>query len=81
MNFPGATEADGVCVGEHVPESLAVEAAARIKLLERQLIVLRLRHAAQAAVSARLDAILYGPLAGIIEARNRFYADSENRHG
>lgn len=26
-NFPGATEADGVCVGDHVPESLAVEAA------------------------------------------------------
>jgi len=29
-NFPGATEADGVCVGEHVAESLAAEAAAKI---------------------------------------------------
>lgn len=30
-NFPGATEADGVCVGEHVAESLAAEAADRIR--------------------------------------------------
>ena len=29
-NFPGATEADGVCVGDHVAESLATEAARRI---------------------------------------------------
>lgn len=29
-NFPGATEADGVCTGEHVPESIASEAARRI---------------------------------------------------
>ena len=33
-NFPDATEADGVCVGEHVPESLALEAANKIKRLE-----------------------------------------------
>lgn len=30
VNFSGATEADGVCVGEHVAESLADEAAERI---------------------------------------------------
>lgn len=30
-NFPGATEADGVCVGEHVAESIAEEAARRIR--------------------------------------------------
>lgn len=29
-NFPGAAEKDGVCVGDHVPESLAAEAAAEI---------------------------------------------------
>jgi hypothetical protein len=29
-NFPGATEQDGVCVGEHVPQSLAEEAAKKI---------------------------------------------------
>lgn len=29
-NFPNATEADGVCVGDHVAESLADEAAAKI---------------------------------------------------
>lgn len=29
-NFPGATEADGVCTGDHVPETLAAEAARRI---------------------------------------------------
>ena len=31
--FPGATEADGVCVGDHVAESLADEAADLIKRL------------------------------------------------
>ena len=34
-NFPGATEDDGVCVGEHVPETLAEEAASRILELQR----------------------------------------------
>ena len=29
-NFPGATEKDGVCVGDHVAESIAMEAAAEI---------------------------------------------------
>ena len=33
-NFPDATEADGVCVGEHVPGTIAEEAAARIAALE-----------------------------------------------
>lgn len=32
-NFPGATEEDGVCVGEHVAETLAMEAANRIQNL------------------------------------------------
>lgn len=32
-NFPGATEADGVCVGEHIAETLAMEAADIIKSL------------------------------------------------
>jgi hypothetical protein len=31
VNFPGATEDDGVCVGEHVAASLAVEAAERLR--------------------------------------------------
>jgi hypothetical protein len=34
-NFPDATEADGVCVGEHTPATIAAEAASRIKKLER----------------------------------------------
>ena len=29
-NFPGATEADGVCIGDHVPESLLAEAARKL---------------------------------------------------
>jgi len=33
-NFPDATEADGVAVGDHVAETLAVEAAKRIEKLE-----------------------------------------------
>lgn len=32
-NFPRATEADGVCTGDHVPVTLAVEAAEKIKAL------------------------------------------------
>ncbi|SPU44282.1 Lar family restriction alleviation protein [Brevundimonas diminuta] len=32
-NFPGATEENGVCVGEHVAESIADEAASRISAL------------------------------------------------
>lgn len=36
-NFPGATEENGVCVGDHVAESLADEAAKRIAELEAQL--------------------------------------------
>lgn len=35
-NFPGATEADGVCVGEHVAVTLAAEIAeAHVKALAR----------------------------------------------
>ena len=36
-NFPGATEADGVCVGEHVAQSIADEAASKIQELQRKL--------------------------------------------
>jgi hypothetical protein len=39
-NFPGATEEHGVCVGDHVAESLAMEAAAGLvdyKVLLKQL--------------------------------------------
>jgi len=36
QNFPDATEADGVCVGDHVPESIAAAAANRIRKLEEQ---------------------------------------------
>lgn len=32
-NFPGSTEAHGVCVGDHVAESIAAEAAERIEAL------------------------------------------------
>jgi uncharacterized small protein (DUF1192 family) len=36
-NFPAATEADGVCVGEHVAETIASEAASRIAMLQAEL--------------------------------------------
>jgi hypothetical protein len=32
-NFPGATEADGVCIGDHVAVTIAMEAADRITKL------------------------------------------------
>ena len=34
-NFPGADETNGVCVGEHVAESIASEAASRLAALEQ----------------------------------------------
>ena len=37
QNFPGATDANGVCVGDHVVQSLAEEAAKRIAELEARL--------------------------------------------
>lgn len=36
-NFPDATEDDGVCVGDHVAETLAMEAAAKIDRLTKTL--------------------------------------------
>ena len=33
-NFPGTTDADGVCVGDHTAESLAAEVADKIDRLE-----------------------------------------------
>ena len=36
-NFPGATEENGVCTGEHVAESIAAEAAAEIERLRAEL--------------------------------------------
>lgn len=33
-NFPGTTEKDGVCIGEHVAESLAIEAANTIRQMK-----------------------------------------------
>lgn len=36
-NFPAATEVDGVCVGDHVAESLAAEAAHRLAALDAAL--------------------------------------------
>lgn len=40
QNFPGATEENGVCVGEHVAESLAMEAARKIEQLGGLAVVL-----------------------------------------
>lgn len=37
-NFPGATEADGVCVGDHVAETLAKEAAQDIEKYRARLV-------------------------------------------
>lgn len=37
QNFPGATEADGVCIGEHVVDSIVAELARRFKEAEAAL--------------------------------------------
>ncbi len=49
-NFPGATEADGVCVGEHVAASLAAEAADKIRALLAEVELLRAEREAAKAV-------------------------------
>lgn len=36
-NFPDATEKDGVCVGEHIAETLAIEAVTRIEKMKTQI--------------------------------------------
>lgn len=51
-NFPGATEENGVCVGEHVAESIAMEAARVIA--EREKTIERLKEG--------LTEIMYGGL-------------------
>lgn len=53
-NFPGATEADGVCVGEHVPETLAMEAAVRFAELEAALRALFRTYLARGEVVERV---------------------------
>lgn len=54
-NFPDATEADGVFVGEHVPASIAAEAATKIKALQA-----KLKAAEEALVKANAqEAALY----------------------
>lgn len=55
-NFPGATEADGVCVGEHTAETLASEAAREIERLVQE--IGKLRTALQPFAE-------YGKLAGL----------------
>lgn len=58
VNFPDATEADGVCVGDHVAESIAVEAARRITDAEASLREL------QAAAWALVGDLTDGPVQG-----------------
>ena len=53
INFPGATEENGVCVGEHIAETIAAEAADKIVKL-RQL----LQKAAERLACSPNDTIL-----------------------
>jgi len=40
-NFPNATESDGVCVGDHTPESLAAQAANALNQLKERINLLQ----------------------------------------
>lgn len=42
-NFPGATEADGICPGDHIAETMAAEAAEAIARLTREVEEVRAR--------------------------------------
>lgn len=57
-NFPGATEDNGVCVGDHVAESIAVEAAAEIEKLQADWETARDAHDRRAAEVVQLRAAL-----------------------
>ena len=55
-NFPNSTDEDGVCVGEHVPETIAVEAANKILKLNADMQYIedeikRLRDSVQATLT------------------------------
>jgi hypothetical protein len=60
-NFPNATEANGVCVGDHVAESLVMELVGRFKELERinsvleQQLILENKPISEAIKEARAD--------------------------
>jgi DNA repair exonuclease SbcCD ATPase subunit len=59
-HFPGATEANGYFVGEHVAESLAAEASRRIAELERLNVALRAdvdKGASQVAACGNCDGL------------------------
>ena len=44
-NFPGATDADGVCIGDHVTETIVEELANRVRMLTKEAHVLRIETA------------------------------------
>ena len=60
VNFPGADETNGVCVGDHVAESIAMEAARRIKQAQST-------HLAQlTALRAQVEQLDEAPYAGYV---------------
>lgn len=58
-NFPDSTEEDGVCVGEHVPETLAIEAAKKIRDLEDKLSSYKFAAGAASTAVARMANTLH----------------------
>jgi hypothetical protein len=74
-NFPDATEESGVCVGEHVPASIAAEAARRITELEAVIADL------EAEVCGRSNEIarLLAENAELRKDKERFITDLRNR--
>ncbi len=59
-NFPGATEGNGVCVGDHVAESIADEAASRISALLAEITALRAESENARTVVAWANNSLFG---------------------
>lgn len=69
-NFPGSTETDGVCVGDHVAESIADEASRRLTQAERQRDELRKALERMASSEAfETPRVIDGPLAPEMRAR------------
>lgn len=67
VNFPGSTESHGVCVGEHVPGSLAAVAARRIAELDSLADVLSTRLADASEALSRAAARTADRVLGLID--------------
>lgn len=76
-NFPDATESDGICVGEHTAETIAMEAAAKIERLQKRVEAAE-RAAERLAEMAKCFTCDCNAAAGLREALAAYKEEFEN---